>query len=95
VTISRDIRKLIRPPPRGKQRLPSLSSTRSIGASRGIAKPVGESGGNSFAERSRTFYGTVRELRSSDGLFVLEYYNVQKIVMDRATMTYLDYVPST
>jgi hypothetical protein len=44
-----------------------------------------------FTEVSRLYYEATHELRSSDGLFVLEYQNVRRIVMDKATFTYLDY----
>jgi hypothetical protein len=93
VTIKRDINKLIPPKARGKKRLAPLAGSRSIGASRGIGKPGGGQAGFDFTERSRAFYATARELRSSDGLFVLQYYNVSRITMNRGVFTYLDHDP--
>lgn len=62
-------------------------------ATPGRGQRTGTTNGD-FTELSRAFHETVRELRSSDGLFVLQYKNVKTIVTDRATFTYLDYVPS-
>ncbi len=94
MTIKRDINKLIPPKARGKKRLAPLAGSRSIGASRGIGKPgSGGQSGSDFTERSRAFYATARELRSSDGLFVLQYYNVWQITMNRGVFTYLDHDP--
>ena len=64
----------------------------SLAAKRKLAKATGSSQGD-FNEKSRTFHTTLRELRSSDALFTIEYYNVHKIVMDRATFSYLDHDP--
>ena len=61
-------------------------------AKRKLAKPTGSAQGD-FTELLRTFHTTQRTLRSTDGLFVVAYYNVKNIVMDRATFTYLDHDP--
>jgi hypothetical protein len=74
----------------------SLADARKRGAikaKRKTAKRTGSAEGGDFTELSRAFHTTLRELRSSDGLFVLQYYNVKQIVMDKATFNYLDYVP--
>jgi hypothetical protein len=60
--------------------------------SKGIRAAAGAS--MSFTELSRSLHITRRELRSTDGLLVLEYYNVKQTVMDRATFNWLDYDPN-
>jgi hypothetical protein len=93
VTIKRDINKLIPPKARGKKRLALLAGSRSIGASRGLGKPGGKSAAV-FTERSRAFHNALRELRSSDDLFVLEFRNVAQITMvDQTIFKYIDYNP--
>ena len=72
--------------------LKDLPARGAITAKRKTAKRTGASEGD-FTELSRAFHTTLRELRSSDGLFVLEYYNVSRITMDRAVFSYLDYDP--
>ena len=64
----------------------------SIIAKRKLAKPTGASQGD-FVERSRSYHTTLRETRSSDGLLVLEWYNLYRLVTDRATFFYADYDP--
>jgi hypothetical protein len=94
VTIKGDITRLTPQRQRGKLRLPALSGSRTIAASKGSARPTASSTGMSFTESSRSFYPTLRTLRSSDGLFVLRYYNVRQIIMGNVPFTYLDYDPS-
>jgi hypothetical protein len=75
----------------------SLADARTRGAitaKRKTAKRTGSGDGGDFTELSRAFHTTQRELRSSDGLFVLQYYNVSRITMDRATFNYLDHDPT-
>ncbi len=67
MTIKRDINKLIPPKTRGKKRLAPLSGSRSIAPSRGIGRL--SSGGLRLATE-------LRELTSSDGLFVMVYQHV-------------------
>src|SRR5512139_944711 len=65
-----------------KDSLKTLPARGAITAKRSIGKRA--SGGSTltaYAETGRTFYTTARELRSSDGLFVLQYYNVKTITM--------------
>ena len=76
-----------------KDGLKPLPARGAITAKRKTAKRTGSESGD-FNEQSRAFYTTLRELRSNDGLFVLQYYNVSRITMDRATFTYLDYSPN-
>jgi hypothetical protein len=66
VTIKRDINKLIPPRARGKKRLAPLAGNRVIGASRGIGR---------LSARA-TLRTEIRELTSSDGLFVMRYEHV-------------------
>jgi hypothetical protein len=61
-------------------------------SSSGIGGPFTEIAG------SRTFHSTVRNLKSSDGLFVLEYYNLRQIKMvdgggSSVIFNYDDYSP--
>jgi hypothetical protein len=74
----------------------SLADARARGAITAKRKTAKRTGGTEgdFTELSRAFHTTLRELRSSDGLFVLQYYNVSRITMDRAVFNYRDYVPS-
>jgi hypothetical protein len=72
--------------------LKTLPARGAITAKRSIGKRTGTTAGD-YTEMSRNFHTTLRELRSSDGLFVLQYYNVKQIVMDKATFNYLDYAP--
>ena len=74
--------------------LKPLANRGAITAKRKTAKRTGSSSGD-FTEQSRAFHTTLRELRSSDGLFVLQYYNVSRITMDRAVFNYLDYDPAS
>ena len=72
--------------------LKPLPDRGAIVAKRKNAKRTGGSEGD-FTELSRAFHTTLREVRSTDGLFVLQYYNVSRITMDRAVFNYLDYDP--
>ena len=94
MTIKRDINKLIPPKARGKKRLAPLAGNRSIGASRGIGKQgTGQGATTTYAERSRSYYSTARELRSADGLFVLQWHSLKQMVFDKRTDNFLDYNP--
>jgi hypothetical protein len=73
--------------------LKDLPARGAITAKRKTAKRTGGTDTGDFTEISRAFHTTLRELRSSDGLFVLEYYNVSRITTDRAVFNYLDYDP--
>lgn len=73
--------------------LKPLPARGAITAKRKTAKRTGAADGGDFTEQSRAFHTTLRELRSSDALFVLQYYNVSRITMDRAVFNYLDYAP--
>lgn len=76
-----------------KSTLKPLDPKPSIKASTGIGKRTGSSA-SSFTEVARTYYTTVRELRSSDGLFVLQFKNLKTWTTDSgAIFTYLDYQP--
>jgi hypothetical protein len=66
VTIKRDINNLIPPKARGKKLLAPLSGSLSIAQSRGIGRL--SNGGKLATE--------LRELKSSDGLFVMVYQHV-------------------
>jgi hypothetical protein len=105
VTIKRDINALIPPKARGKKRLAPLAGNRSIKASRGVGKPAAAATANGIASPlteiagSRTFHTTERELRSSDGLFVVSYYNIKQLRMRDAASSevvfiYDDYTAS-
>lgn len=73
--------------------LKPLPARGAITAKRQIGRRGGSQTGD-FTETSRSFYSSLNELRSSDGLFVLQYYNVAQIVTDRAKFNYRDYTPS-
>ena len=73
--------------------LKPLPARGAITAKRKNAPRTGGSEGD-FTETSRAFHSALRELRSSDGLFILEYYNVSRITTDRAVFNYLDYDPN-
>ena len=74
--------------------LKPLPNRGAITAKRKTAKRTGSAETGDFTELSRAFHTTLRELRSSDGLFVLQWYNVSRITMDRAAFNYLDYNPN-
>lgn len=89
---------------RGTKRLSAKAAKGSIKAKRGIGRP-GATSANGIASPlteivgRRTFHATARELRSSDGLFVLQYYNVKQMAFrDAANRTVVfdlvDYVPA-
>jgi hypothetical protein len=69
VTIKQDINRLIPPRARGKKRLATLGGNRSIGASRGIGRLT----------QGAKLSTELRELTSSDGLFVMRYMHVTGI----------------
>jgi hypothetical protein len=69
----------------------AIVSKRVIGRRSGSAS----SSGAVRTEQSRSYFTTVRELRSSDGLFLLQYRNVEAIVFAGETDRYLDFDPST
>ena len=73
--------------------LKTLPDRGAIVAKRKNAKRTGGSEGD-FTETSRAFHTTLRELRDSSGIFVIEYFNVSRITTDRAVFNYLDYDPS-
>jgi hypothetical protein len=85
VTIKRDINKLIPPKARGKKRLAPLGGNRSIAASRGVGKLSSGTSASGIASPltevagQRAYHTTIRSIRSSDGLFVLAYYNLKSI----------------
>ena len=78
-----------------KDSLKPLPARGAISAKRKTAKRTGGSDTGDFTEISRAFHTTLRQLTSSDGLFVLRYYNVSRITMDRAVFNYLDYDPAS
>ncbi len=85
MTVKRDINKLIPSRARGKKRLAPLGGSRSIAASRGIGMLSGAANSGGIASPltevagQRTHHTTARSLTSSDGLFVLTYYNLKTI----------------
>jgi hypothetical protein len=70
--------------------LKPLPNRGAITAKRKTAKRTGSTSGD-FTEVSRVYYTTLREVHSADHLFTIEYYNVSKIVTDRATFSYIDW----
>jgi hypothetical protein len=68
----------------------AIVSKRVIGRRSGTA-----SSGANRIEVSRSYFPNVRELRSSDGLFVLQFRNVQELRFSSETDTFLDFDPST
>lgn len=72
--------------------LKPLQARGDLTAKKKVGKRSAETTGD-YVERSRTFYGTPRELRSSDNIFVLQYYNVKYLIFDRGVFTFLDYNP--
>jgi hypothetical protein len=77
-----------------KDSLKTLPARGDIVAKRKNAKrTAGTSGG--YTETARSYYATVRELRSSDGLFLLQFKNVDTITMSGTAFKYLDFDPST
>lgn len=74
--------------------LEDLPTRGSIIAKRKLALRSGSAIAN-FIEARRDFYEEVREIESSDGLFVLQYKNVRQIYMvDGTVFAYADYIPS-
>jgi hypothetical protein len=71
----------------------SLADARARGAITAKRKTAKRTGGTEgdFTEVSRVYYTTLREVHSADHLFTIEYYNVSKIVTDRATFSYIDW----
>ena len=77
-----------------KDSLKPLPARGDITSKRKIAKPTGAATGGDFNEVSRAYYGTTQELKSTDGLFTLEYHNLRLLVTDRANFSFRDYVPT-
>ena len=77
-----------------KDSLKPLPARGDITSKRKIGKKTGSGTSGDFNETSRVYYGTTQELKSSDGLFTLEYHNLQRLVTDRAVFTYRDYIPT-
>ena len=73
--------------------LKPLPARGAITAKRKTAKRTGSAGGTDRQELSRTYYTTERELRSSDGLFVLKYTNLASLTFDAGTDRFLDFDP--
>jgi hypothetical protein len=82
---------------RVKDSLKTLPARGSLTSKRKIGKRSTAGGGiGDFTETARTFHTAARELRSSDGLFVLQFKNVATIVTaEGSTFRYLDLDPST
>jgi len=76
--------------------LKALPARGAITAKRKTAKRTGSGDSGDFTEISRAFHDTLRELRSSDGLFLLEFRNVATVTTaEGSTFRYLDFDPST
>jgi hypothetical protein len=80
-----------------KDSLKTLPARGSLTSKRKIAKRgTAGTGLGDFTETARTFHTNQRELRSSDGLLVLQFKNVATIVTaEGSTFRYLDYDPAT
>ena len=77
-----------------KDSLKALPARGSITAKRQIGKRTsGTSAGTVFTEQSRSYYTTTRQLRSSDGLFILQWHALKQQVFDKRTDNLLDYDP--
>jgi hypothetical protein len=77
-----------------KDSLKPLPARGDITGKRQIGKKTGSGTAGDFNELSRAYYGTTQELKSSDGLFTLEYHNLQRLTTDRAIFTFRDYIPT-
>ena len=73
--------------------LKPLPARGAITAKRKVAKRTGSAGGADRQELSRTYYTTVRELRSSDGLFCIQYTNLSSLTFDAGVDRLLDFDP--
>jgi len=73
--------------------LKPLPARGAIVAKRKNAKRTGSEAGSVFTEQSRSYYATLRELRSSDGLFVLQWYALKQMIFDLRTDNFRDYDP--
>jgi hypothetical protein len=86
-------------PRRGNKDIVSRRAAGAILPKVGVGKPVSAAKGGSqyptaYAELNRSFHTTVREYRSTDGLFVILYNNIKTINTDYASFSYLDFDPS-
>ena len=72
--------------PRAGVGKPSITGSGSAAAGGGIASPLTE------VDNSRTYYTTVREYKSSDGIFVIEYHNIKTINMTDAKQAPVQFV---
>jgi hypothetical protein len=80
-----------------KDSLKALPARGSLTSKRKIGKRSTAGGGiGDFTETARTFHTNLRELRSSDGLFLLEFRNVATVTTaEGSTFRYLDFDPAT
>jgi hypothetical protein len=65
----------------------------SITSKHKVAKRTGVATLGDRQELSRAYYTTVRELKSSDGLFTIEFANLSRLTFDSNTDRFLDYDP--
>lgn len=80
-----------------KDSLKTLPARGAITSKRKIGKRSSAGGGvGDFTESARTFHDEIRDLRSSDGLFLLEFRNVATVTtIEGSTFGYKDFDPAT
>ena len=77
-----------------KDSLKPLPARGAITAKRKTAKRTAGTSTAGYTELSRAYYTTTRELRSSDGLFVLQWHALSTwVTKEGVTFTYADYNP--